>query len=64
MSLCVITSRAVWRPWPKLRWVARREYRTARRSDGTEVTFWFYIEDYELVWPWMKCQAVGIHKGG
>ena len=63
MSLCVITSRKVWRPWPKLRWVARYQYRTVRRSDGTEVTVWFYGEDYEFVWPWMRCQGIGIHKG-
>ena len=63
MSLCVITSRKVWRPWPKLRWVARRQYRTIRRKDGTETTVWFDAEDYEFVWPWMRCQGIGINKG-
>jgi len=54
MSLSVITSRP-WKPWPKIRWVVRTE----RMHDGTIRTY----EDYELIWPWMRCIAIGIHKG-
>jgi hypothetical protein len=58
VSLAVITSRQ-WSPWPKIHWVIRR--RTIEKN-GTSITV--VCEDYELIWPWMRCMGVGIHKGG
>jgi hypothetical protein len=55
VSLSVITSRP-WRPWPQIHWVVRIE----KTDDGTIRMY----EDYELVWPWMRCVGIGIHKGG
>jgi hypothetical protein len=55
VSISVVTSRP-WNPWPKIHWVIRRK----KNEDGT-VTFY---EDYELIWPWMRCMGIGIHKGG
>jgi hypothetical protein len=55
MSLGVITSRR-YSPWPKIHWVIRRD-----KSDDGRVT---QSEDYELIWPWMRCIGIGIHKGG
>lgn len=58
MSLSVITSRR-WRPWPKIHWVVRA---TTIQKGG--VTVWVLRDDYEMIWPWMRCQGIGIHKGG
>ncbi len=55
MSISVITSRQ-WRPWPQVHWVVRIEI----KDDGAIRMF----DDYELVWPWMRCIGIGIHKGG
>lgn len=55
MSLSVITSRP-WKPWPQVHWVVRIE----KTRDGKIRMY----EDYELVWPWMRCVGIGIHKGG
>ena len=52
MSLSVITSR----PWPQVHWVVRFE----TTKDGNIRMY----EGYELVWPWMRCVGIGIHKGG
>ena len=62
MSLSVITSRP-WRPWPQIHWVVR-EVPKVVKSKGRFIEVWITGEDYELVWPWMKCQGIGIHKGG
>lgn len=58
MSIGVITSRRT-RPWPKVHWIIRRE--VIERKGYTIVIM---KEDYEMVWPWMRCIAIGIHKGG
>ena len=55
MSLSVITSRP-WHPWPKIRWGVF----TLTKDDGSTMSY----EDYELIWPWMRCIGIGIHKGG
>ena len=58
MSLSVITSRP-WRPWPKIHWIIGR-----RSVQKGNVQIWMQCEEYELIWPWMRCQGIGIHKGG
>jgi len=58
MALSVITSRR-WQPWPKIHWIVR----TKEIHRGSE-TISVLCEDYELVWPWMRCVGIGIHKGG
>jgi hypothetical protein len=58
MSLGVITSRKS-KSWPKVHWVVRKE---VIEHKGHAIVV--LKEDYELVWPWMKCIAIGIHKGG
>jgi hypothetical protein len=58
VSLSVITSRP-WRPWPKIHWVIR-----VRNVEKGGAIIRVFCEDYELIWPWMRCQGVGIHKGG
>jgi hypothetical protein len=58
MSLGVITSRRS-QPWPKIHWIVRRN---VIECEGHMVVV--MQEDYELIWPWMKCIAIGIHKGG
>jgi hypothetical protein len=55
VSLSVITSRR-WEPWPKVHWVIRVVVSEDRKFQ--------LQEDYELIWPWMRCQGIGIHKGG
>ena len=55
VSLSVITSRP-WHPWPKIRWGVF----TLEKDDGTTMSH----EDCELIWPWMRCIGIGIHKGG
>jgi hypothetical protein len=58
MALSVITSRR-WQPWPKIHWIVfRRELESKNASVTVD------CEDYELVWPWMRCVGIGIHKGG
>ena len=54
----VITSRKS-QSWPKVHWVVRKE---VIEHKGHAIVV--LKEDYELVWPWMKCIAIGIHKGG
>lgn len=58
MSLSVITSRR-WYPWPKIHWIVSTKSIT---KNGT--TIHVLCEDYEFVWPWMRCIGIGIHKGG
>lgn len=61
MALSVITSRR-WRPWPKIHWIVTRrviESKVASIAFDCED-----CEDYELIWPWMRCVGIGIHKGG
>jgi hypothetical protein len=54
----VITSKKS-QSWPKVHWVIRKEV-VEHKGHAIVVL----KEDYELVWPWMKCIAIGIHKGG
>jgi len=55
VSLSVITSRP-WKPWPQVHWVVRAE----KSAEGHTRMY----ADYELIWPWMRCVGIGIHKGG
>ena len=54
-----ITSRQRWKPWPKIHWVVR--YRSEMLEEDRKCIP--YV-DYELIWPWMRCIGIGIHKGG
>ena len=54
-----ITSRQRWTPWPKIHWVVRSRIEVC---GGYEAAIPY--ADYELIWPWMRCIGIGIHKGG